>query len=107
MKKIVPFYPWPLHPKVESLVAEIENIRPVQALPGGPGPVVAIGKTPDFVCDAIVVKGPEHFAAAVRIALGDGLELVTVRDAVSAILGHGEQLTERYEENDHRGVRFE
>lgn len=87
MKRLVPVSPWPMHPKVAEVLEAIEGIVLVQALPGGPGPILAIGKAPAFVCDAIVVKSPEKAAQAVDIIISNGLELVTVRDMVEEALG--------------------
>lgn len=87
MKKIVPVYPWPMHAKVADVVEAIENITPVQALPGGPGPVLSIKVTPPFVCDALVVTDPSAVEAAVRIITEGGVQLVTVRDQISAVFG--------------------
>lgn len=87
MKKIVPVYPWPMYPKLAEVLASIEDITPVQALPGGPGPVLAIKAAPPFVCDALVVTDPEAVEAAVQIVIGNGVELVTVRDRLSAVFG--------------------
>jgi len=87
MKKIVPVYPWPMHPKVAEVLQAVPNITLVQAVPGGPGPVLAIRKAPPFVCDAIVVLNPEKVAQAVDVVIANGLEMVTVRDMVSAVVG--------------------
>lgn len=87
MKKIVPVYPWPMHPKVAEVLEALPNITLVQALPGGPGPVLAVGKAPEFVCDAIVVRTPQKAAQAVDIVIANGIEMVTVRDMLSAVVG--------------------
>lgn len=87
MKRLVTVWPWPMHPKVAEVLQAIPDIRIEQALPGGPGPVLAIRKAPPFVCDAIVLLSPEKAAEAVDIVTANGLELVTVRDMVSAAMG--------------------
>jgi len=87
MIRIVPVHPWPMHPKVAEVLETIPDIRLVEALPGGPGPILAIRKAPPFVCDAIVVLSPEKAAQAVDVILGNGIELVTVRDALGTMLG--------------------
>lgn len=105
MKKIVPMYPWPMHPKVAEAMAAIPDAVPVQALPGGPGPVLAIRKAPRFMADAIVVMSPERLPEAVHVVISDGLEMVTVRDQVTSVLGAGAPVRETRETLE--GVRFE
>lgn len=107
MRKIVPIYPWPMHPKVAEVVNAIEGINPVEAVPGGPGPVLAIRRPPKFVCDSIVVMQPDRVPEAVKIVTGDGLELVTVRDVLSKAMGlpEGQKLVERFEAVN--GVHFQ
>jgi hypothetical protein len=95
VKKIVPVYPWPMHARVVAAFEEWEDVTPVEALAGGPGPVVALNKNPPFVCDAIVVRSPDSLRAGVDIAIGNGLEMVTVRDMVSAAFG--QPVTEKIE----------
>ena len=80
MRRIVPVYPWPMHPKIAEALAAIPGVNPVQALPGGPGPVLAIRNPPPFACDAIVVRSPEKLAQGVDIVTGDGIELKTMGD---------------------------
>jgi hypothetical protein len=87
VKRIVPIYPWPRHPPVAEVANPSPDITPVEALPSGPGPILSIRKPPPFVADAIVVMQPERVPEAVKIIIGDGLELVTVRDMVSEALG--------------------
>lgn len=105
MKKIVPIHPWPMHPKVAEIIEAIPDITPVQALPGGPGPILAIRKPPPFVADAIVVLTPERVPEAVKIVTSDGIELVTVRDAISNAMG-GKEITEYAPEKIESKVRF-
>jgi hypothetical protein len=109
MRNIVPIHPWPMHPKVAEVVNAIEGINPIEALPGGPGPVLAIRQAPPFVCDAIVVMRPDRVPEAVKLIVGDGLELVTVRDWVKRNFGipddHG--LVETIEATGTRQVRFQ
>lgn len=93
MNKIVPVYPWPMHPKVAEVLNAIPNVRLVEALPGGPGPVLAIRKAPPFACDAILVLSPEKAAQAVDIITEDGIKLMTMGD----ILGFKEVQSERVE----------
>jgi hypothetical protein len=99
MKKIVPVFPWPMHAKVAEEFAKLENITPVEALPGGPGPVLAIRSAPTFVCDAVVVLSPERVAEGVHIVTGDGIELVLMRQMMGA--------TGEYIEDRTAKVRFE
>lgn len=84
MNKIVTVHPWPMHPKVAEVFAAIEGISVHEALPGGPGPVIAIKQAPDFVCDAIVVKSPDRIIDAVHIVTADNIELVSMRQTLGA-----------------------
>lgn len=93
MKKLVPVWPWPMHPKVAEVLEPIPGITLVEALPGGPGPVLAIRKAPPFACDAIVVLTPEKVAQAVDIVTSNGLVLMTMGE----ILGYKELQPERVE----------
>lgn len=104
MKRMVPVYPWPMHKSVAAALAELDDIMVVEALPGGPGPVLAVMKAPPFVCDAIVVLEPDKLAQAVNIVAETGMKLVTVRDTISAISGNGELLHEWFEKRT--GVGF-
>lgn len=87
MKRILPVYPWPMHPKVAEELDKIPDIQPVGAVPGGPTPVLAIRNPPPFAADAIVVMSPDRVPEGVRIALGDGIKLVTVRDVIESVFG--------------------
>lgn len=90
MNKLVPVYPWPMHASVSAALSALESemdISVIEAVPGGPGPILAINTVPPFVTDAIVVRKPEHIAAAVRIVIGNGIELHTVRDTMGRYLG--------------------
>lgn len=87
MRRIVPVFPWPMHPAVAEVLEAIEDINLVEALPGGPGPILAIGKAPTFMCDALVVTKPQSVAEAVKVIIGDGIELMTVRDMVGKAIG--------------------
>ena len=78
MKKIVTVYPWPMHPKVAEVLNAIEGVNLVEALPGGPGPVLAIKSAPPFACDAIVVTSPQKAAQALDIITETGIKLVTM-----------------------------
>ncbi len=86
MRKIVPVFPWPMPVKLAEALARIDGITPVEALPGGPGPILAI-KTPTFVCDALIVKDPKRIPDAVSVITADGIELVSMREQVGAIMG--------------------
>jgi hypothetical protein len=86
MKKLVPVYPFPIHPKVTQALPQ-DGYLYVEALPGGPSPVLAIRKAPPWVCDAIVVMEPSKLAQAVDIVASDGIRMVTVRDTISDIFG--------------------
>ena len=85
MKKLVPVYPWPMHPKVAERLELIPGLNLVEALPGGPGPILAIRETPPFICDAVVVHTPERLADAVRIVTADGIEMVSMREMIGAV----------------------
>lgn len=78
MKKIVTVYPWPMHPKVAQVLNSIEGVNLVEALPGGPGPVLAIKSAPPFACDAIVVTSPQKALQALDIITETGIKLVTM-----------------------------
>jgi hypothetical protein len=86
MKRIVPIYPWPMHPKVAEAFDAIEDINPVEAVPGGPGPIVAIKKLPPFVCDALLVSDPSRVADAVNVVTSNGIEMVSMRQVLEATL---------------------
>ena len=107
MKKIVPVHPWPMHAKVSAVLAAIPDITPIEALPSGPGPILAIRKPPPFVADALVVSHPDRIADAVNIITGNGIELVTVRDQISTTLGGGVSLREVHETIARDGVFFQ
>lgn len=87
MKRILPVYPWPMHSKIAAELALIPDLMPIEALPGGPGPVLCIRKVPPFMADCIVVDQQSALASGLRIALADGIRMVTVRDKVSEIFG--------------------
>lgn len=78
MKKIVAVFPWPMHPKVAEVLEAIEGVQLVEAMPGGPGPVLAIGKAPAFACDALVITSPQKAAQAIDIITETGIRLVTM-----------------------------
>ena len=78
MKKIVTVYPWPMHPKVAEVLEAAEGINLVEAVPGGPGPVLAIKSAPPFACDAIVVMSPQKALQALDIITETGIKLVTM-----------------------------
>lgn len=82
MKQIVPVWPWPMHPKVAEVLEPIPGVTLVEALPGGPGPVLAIRKAPPFACDAIVVLSPEKAAQAVDIVTANGIKLMTMSEII-------------------------
>lgn len=77
MKKILPVHPWPMHPMIAEALAKMEDVKPVEAIPGGPGPILAIKKMPEWACDAVIVMMPERLIEAVHVCLEDGIELVT------------------------------
>lgn len=103
MKKLVPVWPWPMPAKLVEQLDAIPDINPVEALPGGPGPVLALRKAPPFACDAIVVSTPERVTEAVNIIIGDGIDLVTVRDWLSTTMKTEQPIPETQEST----VRFE
>lgn len=106
MKQLVPIYPWPVHPKVAEVLEPIEGITLVEAVPGGPGPVLAIRKAPPFVCDAIVVMEPEKVAQAVDIVIANGLELVAKGDILGRMMGLPTAVTELAPEKVEAKVKF-
>ena len=106
MRRLLPVYPWPMHPQIAKELAKRTDIQPVEALPGGPGPVLAIRKAPTFVCDAIVVERPERLLAGVDVALRDGLKIVTVRDMVSEAMNQEHPLTEETQRKINKGPVF-
>lgn len=93
MKQIVPVWPWPMHPKVAEVLGRIPDIKLVEALPGGPGPVLAIRKAPSFPCDAVVVLRPEKAAQGVDLVVQNGIKFVTMGE----ILGYKELQPEKVE----------
>lgn len=87
MKKIVGIWP---HNR--GLKAEIEGLFPddanvVPAIPGGPGPVVAVRELPPFACDALLVTDRSALYTAVAVALRLGVKLVPMREQLSDMLG--------------------
>jgi len=104
MKRILPVYPWPMHAKIAEAL-EAFDVTPVEALPGGPGPVLAIRKSPPFICDAIVVMDPERLADGVHIATSDGVLMVSMRQAVEKSLDMNG--VAEYTETTVSRVRFE
>lgn len=105
MRKLVPVYPWPMHESVKAALDAITafEINVVEAVPGGPTPILAINKVPDFATDAIVVRSPEHIEAAARIVTSNGIEVHTVRD----VIGRMVQRDLPFEVVEERGPRFE
>ena len=90
MRRVLPVYPWPMHQSVIDALAELD-VDPVEALPGGPGPVLAIRKSPPFICDAIVVLELQRVAEAAHVVTSDGMMMVSMRDMVQkAFDGNGE-----------------
>lgn len=85
--KIVPIFPF--HPKiVAQIAAERSDVNVVEALPGGPGPVVAIKRVPPFACDAILVTDPAFLMAAVSVACDlPGVRLVPMSEVLAGMLG--------------------
>jgi hypothetical protein len=107
MKRIVPIYPWPMHPKVAEQLAAMPEVKPVEALPGGPDPVLAIMKLPTFVCDAILVKSPQKLAQGVEIVIGDDIEMVSMRETISrTFYPNGVPITEYIDEGQVSKVKF-
>ena len=105
MKRIVPVYPWPMPEKLAEALSAIPDINPVEAIPGGPGPILAIRKAPPFVCDAILVSAPERVAEAVRIIVADGIELISAGDILGRMMGT-EDVTEVTPQKVESRVRF-
>ena len=104
VNKLVPVWPWPMHPKVAEVLQAIPGVSLVEALPGGPGPVLAIRKAPPFACDAVVVLSPEKAVQGVDIVTGNGLELVTMGTILGRIAG--QSVTELASEAVEQKVRF-
>ena len=98
MNRIVPVCPEFGHPKVAEVLERIPDVKLVEALPGGPGPVLAIRKAPPFACDAIVILSPEKAAQGVDIVTSNGILLMTMGE----ILGYKELQPEKVESK----VRF-
>lgn len=90
MNRIVPIFPWPMHPKVAEILEAMPDVTPVEALPGGPGPVLAIRTLPTFICDAVLITRPERVADGVHIVTSDGIEMVSMRE----MLGAGDEFIE-------------
>lgn len=83
MNKLVPVYPWPVHSKIAAVLDAIPGVETVEAIPGGPGPVLCVRKSPPWACDAIIVLEPQKLAQAVDIVVSDGIVLATVRGWLS------------------------
>lgn len=83
--KIVPIYPY--HPKiVAQIAAERPDVSVVEALAGGPSPVVAIRQHPPFACDAILVTEPQYLMAAVSVACdAPGVRLVPMGESLDRL----------------------
>lgn len=93
MKKVVPVYPWPMHKVISDVLDTIPDIQPVQANPGGPGPILAIRQVPPFAADVILVNTPERLVEGVNIVIKSGIELVTIRDKFTEVFGEGTKET--------------
>lgn len=78
MKKLLPVYPWPMHPMIAEALGNIEDVNPIEAKPGGLNPVLAIRKRPTWACDALIVHKPENLAEAVSVCIGDGVEFMSM-----------------------------
>lgn len=86
MKKIVGI--WPHSRQLKDEIEALEpNARVVPAIPGGPGPVVAVRELPPFACDALLVTDRAALAAAVQVVVDPGLRLVPMREALSTMYG--------------------
>lgn len=91
--RIVPVFPPSAVDKVrDQVIAAVPEgqdgrIMVVEAAPGGPGPVLAIRKTPSWACEAVVVEHPDALAWAVPLVLGYQVRLVTVATALSEMMG--------------------
>lgn len=105
MKKTLAMYPWPMHSSVANAISD--NVIPLEALPGTPGPVLAVRHAPPWACDAVVVTHPSKLQAAVEICTEDGIQLVTVRDFLSEILSPGSLLAEFRDAHDPAKVSFQ
>lgn len=107
MRNIVPVFPWPAPPAAMRVLEAIPGIKPVEALAGMPGPVIAFRTAPNFICDSIVISHPDAIEHAVKLVIGDGMELVTVRGMLTEIMGLPEDdpLVERWEST--QAVRFQ
>lgn len=84
--KIVPIHPY--HPKiVAQITAERPDVNPVEAVSGGPSPVVAIRSLPPFACDAILVNEPQFLMAAVSVACDmPGVRLVPMGAVLAGMM---------------------
>ena len=59
----LPIYPWPITDEQMGMLKRAKAeadvpflVYPQEALPGGPGRVLAIGQVPDFACDAVYIQ---------------------------------------------------
>lgn len=97
----VPVFPHPLPESVNvalraakaSLNLEVKML-PVPAVPGSPGLVLALGRTPDFVCDGCLAATPEALPDALYRVLTDGRRDFTVEAYMKALLGAQEVLVD-------------
>lgn len=105
MKLTVPIYPWPVPPIVQEQIDKLGNYNLVEAVPGGPGPVLAIRKPPPFACDAVVVLKPENVADGLHVVTGEGIAMVTVRDFIGKIFKAEAPLMESITRNE-KAVSF-
>lgn len=75
----LPLWPWPLAPEIEDLTKRAFvslglpfSVIPVQAVPGEPGRILALGALPPFLCDCDPVADPTNFESvrnAMRVTL--------------------------------------
>lgn len=91
--RIVPVFPPNAVDKVrDQVIAAVPEgqdgrIMVVEAAPGGPGPVLAIRKTPRWACDAVVVEHPDALAWAVPLVLGYQVRVMTVAGVLGEMMG--------------------
>lgn len=102
--KLLAVYPWPV--PIDLPIAP--DVRPVQAMPGGPTIVLGINAYPPFICDVAVVKSPEGLPAAIEVVLAGKPDprLYTKADYLRDILGAREmsELELRREDVDYEAA---
>lgn len=108
-------YPWPIPPERDVLMRAAKaaldldfQIEPVEALPGGPGAVLAFGEVPPFVAEVVLIRGenvgnPESVKGAMAAALSPySTPTFTEGDMLSMFLGvKVRELTDPFDLDNH------